>query len=181
MDEKKIDWLEGINLNEEKGEIMIAGHRGVIVDAHSFKAHRDAIADIIGHGSDAVLYLAGKRHTVKFVKETIKRTAIAGFIKRFKWGRGKIAEKVVEIMRQYGFGVTMIEKLDLDGESVLLMDNSCIATAYKKKQKTPVCSYIAGLLAGGAEGITDKSFECVETHCVAKGDKHCRFVLTADK
>ena len=78
-------------------------------------------------------------------------------------------------------GATIAEKIDLEGESILIMDNSCIATAYKKKQKKPVCSYIAGLIAGGAEGITGHEFECVETHCIAKGDKHCRFVLKRDK
>lgn len=181
MDDQAIEWLKEIVPDKKKGELNLAGHRHVIVDAASFRAYRDAISEILGHGSDAVLYLAGKRHTEDFVKKMLKKSMIAGMIKSFGWGRNKIGEKITNILTQYGFGAATIEKIDFDGESVIILKNSCIATSYDKKQKKAVCSYIAGLLAGGAKAITGKEYECRETHCTAKGDKHCRFLLKLEK
>ncbi len=52
---------------------------------------------------------------------------------------------------------------------------------YSRKQKKPVCCYIAGLIAGGSEAIIGKPSECIETHCIAKGDKVCRFEVGPEK
>jgi predicted hydrocarbon binding protein len=179
---EEINWLEGIKFDNKNGEITFGGERHTIVHSAAFKSYRDAISEIIGHGADAVLYLAGKRHTENFVKIMVEKSILAGFVKRFGWGKNKIAGKIADIMNQYGFGDASIEKLDLEGESVIIIRNSCIATSYKKKQKKPVCSYISGLIAGAAVTISGKhNYECVETHCKARGDKYCRFVLVVDK
>jgi predicted hydrocarbon binding protein len=177
MKEPTVEWLNKLISDTKKGEINLSGQRHVVVDANSFRAYRDAISEIIGHGASAVLYRAGKKHTQEFISVMLKKNHFVGLVRRFGWGREKIAEKIADILNQYGYGAARIEKIDFDGESIVLLDNSCIAMAYKKRQKEPVCSYIAGLLAGGAEAITKGKYECTETHCLAKGDKFCRFVL----
>ena len=181
MEEEKMDWIKGINFSKNMGEISLSGQRHVLINANSFKAYRDAISEIIGHGADAVLYLAGKRHTEKFIRNVIEKSPFARLVSKSGWGRNKIAEKVVLILDDYGYGKTGIEKMDLNKESIVTLRNSCIATNYTKKQKRPVCSYISGLLAGGTQAITGKACEVVETHCIAKGDKHCRFSIKVEK
>jgi len=180
-DDIKIDWLESITHDEKTGYIEISGQRHTIVNSNAFMAYRESISKIIGHGADAVLYMAGKNHTEKFVSIMMKQNVMSGLVKRFKWGKNKIAEKVVNVLNQYGFGAAIAEKIDLEKETIIIVKNSCVATSYKKKQKEPVCSYIAGLLAGGAKAIVGEDYICTETHCVAKGDKHCRFVLSPEK
>jgi len=180
-DNIKIDWLESIKYDDKKGDIEISGQRHTIVNSNAFMAYRESISQIIGHGADAVLYLAGKNHTEKFVSIMLKQNAMSGFVKRFKWGKNKIAKKVIEVLNQYGFGAASIKKMDLDKESIITMKNSCIATCYKKKQKEPVCSYIAGLMAGGAKAIVGGDYVCIETHCTAMGHKECRFIIKPEK
>jgi len=180
-DDIKIDWLESIKHDEKTGYIEISGQRHTIVNSNAFMAYRESISQIIGHGADAVLYMAGKNHTERFVSIMMKQNAMSGFVKRFKWGKNKIAEKVVDVLNQYGFGAASIEKMDLDKESIITMKNSCIATCYEKKQKEPVCSYIAGLLAGGAKAIGGKEYIVTETQCAAMGHKECRFVIKPEK
>jgi predicted hydrocarbon binding protein len=181
MAEKEVDWIEGITFNRKRGEITISGQRHTVVNSYSFKAYRDAISEIIGHGADAVLYLAGKRHTEEFVKGILKESTLARFAKQFRWGRNKIAEKVADVLTHYGYGYTTVEKVDFEKESIVLLENSCVARNYKKRQKRPVCFYVAGLIAGGANAITGKRYECRETHCIAKGDKVCRFVVKPER
>jgi predicted hydrocarbon binding protein len=181
MEESGMGWINEVKFDREKGEIYVLGQRHTIVNSYSFRAYRDAIAEIIGHGADAVLYLSGKRHTEMFIKEVLKKSPMARLAKRFKWGRKKITENVVDILTQYGYGVAKLEKLDFEGESIITLKNSCIAANYEKKQEGPVCFYVAGLISGGAEAITGKRYECRETHCIAKGDKECRFLIKPEK
>jgi predicted hydrocarbon binding protein len=105
---------------------------------------------------------------------------LARLASKTKWGREKLARKTGDMISEYGYGKLEYKKVDLDGESVVVLRNSCIAGEYrrmKKKAKVPVCSYIAGLLAGGTVGITGKDYDCRETKCIANGDKHCEFVI----
>jgi predicted hydrocarbon binding protein len=178
--EDKVDWIRGIKFSPGKGEITLSGERHVLVNAYAFRAYRDAISEIIGHGSDAVLYLAGKRHSEKFISLALKKNALTRLARRLKWGRNAITHRILDVLVQYGFGTASFEKLDLDKESIIILHNSCIAKNYDKKQKRPVCSYIAGLLAGGGQAIAKRPYECVETHCIAKGDKYCRFMAKPD-
>ncbi len=177
----RIDWLGDVRRDEKRGSVYISGERHTIVHSDSFRLYREGISEIIGDGADAVLYMAGKRHGENFVKVMLKKSAIAGFARRFRWGRNRITEKVADVLSQYGFGATSIEKMDLDKESIIVIKNSCIASSYKKRQEGPVCSYISGLLAGGAKAIAGGDYNSVETHCIAKGDKNCRFVIKKEK
>jgi predicted hydrocarbon binding protein len=177
-----VDWLKGIKFDKKKGEIILSGQRHALHTVNAFRAYRDGIARIIGEGgADAVLYLAGREHTERFVKGLLKKSMMAGMVSKFGWGQKKIMQKLVDVLRQYGFGSTSIEKIDLKGESFLVLDNSCIATNYTRRQKKPVCSYLSGLIAGAMNAVTGKSWEVTETHCWAKGNRHCRFMIRLEK
>ena len=166
----------------KRGEIIYSKQRLVIHTVNAFRAYRDAIAEIIGiGGADAVLYLAGKRHTERFVKGLLKESPLGKFVSKFRWGQNKIIEKLTDILRQYGFGEPRIENINLEGTSILSLDNSCIAVNYEKKQKKPVCSYISGLISGAMVAITGKPYIVTEFECIAKGNEHCRFSIREEK
>ncbi len=153
------------------------GVRHTIVNSDTFRHIRDSMFDIVGPAADSLLYLSAKNHTKEYLKVILKKSAVARIASKFKWGREKITRKAAQILTEYGFGHVEIQKLDLGGESVAVMKNSCIAKSYKKKSKVPVCSYIAGLLAGGATTINKKNYECKEVECIAKGDSVCNLFL----
>ena len=181
MEESGMDWIKEVKFKARKGEIHVMGQRHTIVNSYSFRAYRDAISEIIGQGADAVIFLSGKHHTATFIKRVLEKSPMARLAKRFKWGRKKIVEGIIDILTQYGYGVAKLEKLDFEGESIITLQNSCIARNYEKKQKGPVCSYIAGLISGGADAIMGKPYKCIETHCIARGDKECRFLVIKEK
>ena len=175
-------WVEKIVFDKKRGEIDISEQRHVLVDPNAFRAMRESISEIMKKESaDSVIYMTGKKHTQEFVKEILAKKTLAGLISKFGWGREKIIEKVLEIFSQYGYGLAEVEKLDFEKETVVTVKNSCIAKTYKKRQKDTVCSYLAGLIAGGAEAITKTNYDCFETHCIAKGDSLCRFVVEKQK
>jgi predicted hydrocarbon binding protein len=179
MDKENVKWVEKLDFDENKGAIKIFGVRHTIVNSDTFRHIRDSMTKIVGPAADSLLYLSAKNHTEEYLKVVLKKSTVARFASRFKWGREKITEKASNILTEYGFGKLEVDKLDLDGKSIAIMKNSCIAKAYREhgKTKVPVCSYIAGLLAGGATTINGKNYDCRETKCIAKGDKHCEFVL----
>ena len=155
------------------------GVRHTIVSSDTFRHIRDSMLKIVGPAADSLLYLSAKKHTEEYLKIVLKKSAVARMASRFKWGREKITHRAAGILTEYGFGNVTIEKINLEGQSIATLRNSCIATAYREhgKTKVPVCSYIAGLLAGGATTINKANYDCKEIKCYARGDKFCQFVL----
>lgn len=172
-------WLERLDFDEKNGTIKIFGVRHTIISSDTYRHIRDSMIKIVGPAADSLLYLAAKEHCQEYLKIVLKKSAVARFASKFKWGREKITEKAAQILTEYGFGKVEIEDINLDGKSIAVIKNSCIGTAYKKHTKSlvPVCSYIAGLIAGGATTINKTNYDCREIECVAKGDKVCKFVL----
>jgi predicted hydrocarbon binding protein len=176
-DPEKIEWLkEEAKFIENLGEIRLLGWRHTLIDPRTFKHMRNRMIKIIGPATDSLLYLSAKDHTIDFVDNVMKKNAFVKIIKKFKWGKKKIAENIAKILTHYGYGVAKLEKFDPDGESILTLKNSCIGTFYKNEKK-PTCSYIAGLIAGGTVVLFKKDYDCEEIECVAKGDKICKFLV----
>jgi predicted hydrocarbon binding protein len=59
----------------------------------------------------------------------------------------------------------------------ITIENTPFAKLYGTTNE-PICHIIRGLLAGAASIITkDTTIECIETNCIAKGDKTCTFEI----
>lgn len=180
MEKESIEWLKEVKFDEENGEVRILGQRHTIVDPVAFKNIRDKMLQLIGPAADTILYLSAKNHTIYFVSSVLRKSILAKFAQKFKWGREKIAEKLCHILTFYGYGKANLEKIDFEKESIITLKNSCIGTLYHNQEK-PVCSYIAGLIAGAAVAITGEDYDCEEVECVGKGDKYCKFVVKKAK
>ena len=81
-----------------------------------------------------------------------------------------------------GMGVFEFLSFDLENK-VFVINNKCnsYAKQYLKvfgKQKEPVCHYLRGLCAGSFQAFfEDEEIVCIETSCIAKGDKECLFTI----
>jgi predicted hydrocarbon binding protein len=179
MTKNEEKWIEKLVFNESDGSIRIFGVRHTIINSDTFCHIRDSMAGIVGPAADTLLYMSAKKHTAEYLKDVLKNSRVARMASKFRWGREKITEKAAQILTEYGFGKVEIMKLDLNGKSVAIVRNSCIAESYRRhgKTKTPTCSYIAGLLAGGASTINKINYECHEVECYATGGKVCKFIL----
>jgi predicted hydrocarbon binding protein len=90
-------------------------------------------------------------------------------------------EEIVAFMcnmgREIGWGDFEVEEFDREGRRlIVLVRNSAFAEAYGSARRS-VCHMIQGVMAGLAAGIFGTDVESEETHCLAKGDGVCRFVI----
>ena len=112
--------------------------------------------------------LSGAYHlTIKDDEALSRRIArIPLYIQTYGHGRGKTLQRGKEFVFQ--------------------VKHSAIGMSLKDGQaEGPVCSFLCGFFAGMAEVYAEllrpTNFMCVETRCVATGDPHCEFRLTAEK
>ena len=158
----------------EKGEIIARNSRHAMVGTEFFADMIKEFESIIGPSALTLIYRMSFEYARNYVKDAIKAKKLVRLA--MKLFEKNLAGKIVGDLSKYGLGLPFIEKLDISGETIIRIENSLIGTQFKNR-KTAVCSYIAGLLAGGISGILEKEYECEEIACVSKGDETCRFVL----
>ena len=170
----EIDWMRDTEFMPEKGEIKIMNSRVVLLNIDLFKSFRDNMLKIAGPVADQLIYLAAKEHAKEYMAEVIERSKIVKLASKTGFGKKYIAEQLIQILAQFGYGKATIEKIT-DEEVAGRLENSAIAVQYGNANK-PVCIHIAGQVAGGMTAIYGKDYNCKETECIAKGDPVCRFV-----
>lgn len=174
MAEKETNWIKDIEFKD--GRVEIFGVRHGIIDSATFYRIREGFKKIVGSATDRILHMAGKSHTKEFVKSVLEQSRIVRIASKFDWGKEKITKKISKILNQYGYGVAEIVKFDPENEMVLTLKDSIIGSFYEGEEDKPTCSYLAGLLAGGATAILGKDVDCKEVKCIGKGDDVCKFV-----
>jgi predicted hydrocarbon binding protein len=174
---EKIEWLKEGQWLKDVGEIRIFGKRQGLVWGSILADLRNDVFKIIGPAVDRLLYDAGKNHIRKLIESFIERSVAIKALRRFRWVKIKIAKRAGDLFAWYGWGVGKVEKVNPEGESIVTLKNSIIASYYTEKQTKPVCSYIAGIIAGAASTIFNKDYECEEVECLAMGHRHCKFIV----
>lgn len=66
--------------------------------------------------------------------------------------------------------------VDDKGERLAYIESTC-AICYDRHSTDSVCHLYAGSIAEAVQWATGKEFKITETHCLAKGDEHCRFEI----
>jgi predicted hydrocarbon binding protein len=61
-----------------------------------------------------------------------------------------------------------------EGGKIAYCESTC-AICLGRHSDQPVCHLYVGSVGEAVRWATDQEYEIVETHCVAKGDKYCRF------
>lgn len=66
--------------------------------------------------------------------------------------------------------------VDDKGERLAYIESTC-AICYDRHSTDSVCHLYAGSIAEAVQWATGREFKITETHCLAKGDEHCRFEI----
>lgn len=66
--------------------------------------------------------------------------------------------------------------VDDKGERLAYIESTC-AICYDRHSTDPICHLYAGSIAEAVQWATGREFKIIETHCLAKGDEHCRFEI----
>ena len=66
--------------------------------------------------------------------------------------------------------------VDESGQRLAYIESTC-AICHSRHSETPICYLYAGSIGEAVKWATGKEHDIVETHCLAKGDPHCRFEI----
>ncbi|MBN2467458.1 MAG: PAS domain S-box protein, partial [Deltaproteobacteria bacterium] len=129
-----------------------------------------------GDTSRRVMYEAGLSET--FIKRAIEKGVL-------DYSAQSVGE-AIDTFSEAGFGNFVIKELNFsEGYARITCRDSFEGWAHLYNNKCtdkPVCFYSAGVLLSFMQKITRRTdLYSVETHCIAKGDDACEFVIGAQK
>jgi predicted hydrocarbon binding protein len=64
--------------------------------------------------------------------------------------------------------------VDESGDRLAYCESTC-AICFGRHSAEPICHLYVGSVGEAVRWATDQEHEIIETHCIAKGDPHCRF------
>ncbi len=121
---------------------------------------------------------AFERHVYYNVKQSVRERLVSQFGLEF----GFKGEKMVNFLEQYfvASGWGNIKNVDLDFQrkkAIVRVLNNPLTGRLRGKVKTPSDHIVRGILAGLFSKVFQSNVECVETHCIALGEKDCEFII----
>ena len=157
-------------LEFQDGELMLMGWNATIISAQFFAELYSQLAE---KGDTDILYQSAKRlakQWMRFLMEKYSppRDALISF-----------APKIFELE---GFGQCKFY-MDDPSKFRVVYSKSSLAKAYVErfgKSNVPVCTLVAGYLAGFASFAFGQDVDVKEVQCQAKGDGVCEFVSQGD-
>jgi predicted hydrocarbon binding protein len=160
--------LDNLEYDESSGAITFKGVRYMLIRPDTVVDFQKAVeAELGDEAAEKMMaggYTGGSRSSKRY-KEA------------FDYSDEEIVAFMCNMGREIGWGSFEVENLDTAGrELVIAVRNSAFAEAYGAADEG-VCHMIRGVLAGLAAGIFGTDVSSEETHCRAKGDDLCRFVI----
>jgi predicted hydrocarbon binding protein len=160
--------LDNLEYDEGQGTVTFKGVRYMLIRPDTVVDFQKEVETAIGDRTAKMMmaggYTGGSRSSQKY-KDV------------FHYSDEEIVAFMCNMGREIGWGDFEVEEFDQEGRRlVVLVRNSAFAEAYGDADRG-VCHLIRGVMAGMAAGIFGADVRSDETHCRAKGDPHCRFVI----
>jgi len=160
--------LDNLEYDEGQGTVTFKGVRYMLIRPDTVVDFQKAVEAELGDRTAEMMmaggFTGGSRSSQRY-KEV------------FDYSDEEIVAFMCNMGREIGWGDFQVEKFDMQGrELIVLVRNSAFAEAYGDAERG-VCHLIRGVMAGMAAGIFGGGVRSEETHCRAKGDDHCRFVI----
>ena len=161
--------LDSLEYDEGQGSITFKGVRYMLIRPDTVVEFQKAVEKVLGEPTAEMMmaggYAGGSRSSQRYKEE-------------FRYSDQEIVAFMCNMGREIGWGDFQVEEFDPESKRlIVLVRNSAFAEAYGPAEEG-VCHMIRGVLAGMASGIFGNEVRSEETHCRAKGDGLCRFVIT---
>jgi predicted hydrocarbon binding protein len=134
-----------------------------------------AIEDFYGRAGKGMLRRIGKASFQYGVREQGALMGVAGAALKLMPVKGRIKfvlNGMVSALKKTNPQVdAWVEE---EGGKIAYCESTC-AICLGRHSDQPVCHLYVGSVGEAVRWATDQEYEIVETHCVAKGDKYCRF------
>jgi len=110
-------------------------------------------------GSHTVLYWIGKTTGEKIFSEL--KGSLDDKLKRFS-----------ELFKKLKIGLLELKRKD---DKFVIVERDCAFTSGASNFGKRICSYTAGMISGFLNSATNKTYNVIETKCIANGNDHCEF------
>jgi len=162
--------LEALEFDGERGAISFKGVRYLLIRPETLAEFQKALEERIGEEAGELLYgggFTGGCLSTKKYKET------------FGYGDGETVQFMMGMGGQIGWGRFQVEEFSPEAKTLIVtVRSSPFAMAYGDSAH-PVCHVTRGVMAGMAQTLFGDDVTATETHCLAKGDDRCRFLIEA--
>lgn len=145
------------------------------VNTTEYAQFNQAIEDFYGRGGRGMLKRIGKASFQYAIREQPALLGVAGAALKFLPQKQRIKfilNSTANALKKSNPQV--VAWVEEENETIAYLDSSC-AICHSRKSDKPICYLYLGSLGEAIEWATGKEYAITETHCMAKGDPHCRF------
>jgi predicted hydrocarbon binding protein len=141
----------------------------------------EAIEAFYGRGGKGMLRRIGKASFQYGIKEQGALMGVAGAALKLMSQKQRIKFVLNGMVNALKKTNPQVEAwVDEEGDKLAYCEATC-AICLGRHSDQPICHLYVGSVAEAVHWATDQEYEVVETHCVAKGDKFCRFEIGESK
>jgi len=137
-----------------------------------------AIEDFYGRGGRGMLRRVGKASFEYAIREQAALLGLAGAALKVLPEKQRvkfILNSMVNALKKTNDQVDAWVEDTQDGFAAYV-DRSC-AICYERQADKPICYLYLGSIGEAVRWATGSEHQITETHCIAKGDEYCRFVV----
>jgi predicted hydrocarbon binding protein len=137
----------------------------------------EAIKSFYGRGGKGMLRRIGKASFQYGVREQGALMGVAGAALKLMPQKGRIKFVLNAMVNALKKTNPQVDAwVEEEGDKIAYCESTC-AICLGRHSDQPVCHLYVGSIGEAVRWATDQEYEIAETHCVAKGDPHCRFVV----
>jgi predicted hydrocarbon binding protein len=157
--------------DETCGEVLFHNINCIIVNRSYQAVIQQEIENILGPVTKSLLYEGSKKSARNMFLEllcsnTQKQTEIDN------------VHFVFTLLPKLGYGLVELIYLCKETCEITVRIRNCFNAEGYIKSETPVCSSMAGILAGSLEAVFKKGMDCEEVKCKSMGSPFCEFRIT---
>lgn len=134
-----------------------------------------AIEDFYGRGGRGMLRRIGKASFQYAVREQAALLGLAGAALKVLPEKQRIKFILNSMVSALKKSNPQVEAwVEDSGDKIAYLESTC-AICHGRKSTNSICHLYIGSIGEAVQWATGKPHEIIETHCIAKGDPHCRF------
>jgi len=134
-----------------------------------------AIEDFYGRAGKGMLRRIGRASFQYGVREQAALLGVAGVAIKLLSERQRIKFILNGMADALKKSNPQVEaRVDESGDRLAYVDATC-AICHSRHAEMPICYLYVGSIGEAVKWATGKEHEIIETHCLARGDSHCRF------
>ena len=147
------------------------------IKATEYAEFNQAIEDFYGRGGRGMLKRIGKASFQYAINEQPALLGVAGVALKLLPQKQRIKFILNSMVSALTKSNPQVEAwVEEEGDILAYIESSC-AICHSRKSDKEICYLYLGSLGEAVEWATGKTYEITETHCMAKGDPHCRFEI----